>query len=506
MHLCHFEFAFLGFNSAIQIVFNDGKGMSSKERMLIAIVVLIAGGFLMISLSSFFVSRQNSIDALVSTELPLASDTIYSEVQRDLIGPQIVSSVMANDSFVRDWINEGELDDSKIAAYLTEIAFKYNAFTAFLVVDESANFYSPLGFMRKVSEQEPRDEWYYRTKQNSELIELNVDPAEFEDDQLTIFFNVRMLDQNGDFMAAIGLGLNRDLLNSKLENYRERYGHQVHFLTPEGEIFLHEQPEYEGLNIQEMDSLRDIADELLAIDGGQIRYRAQRHDLIVHVRYIEEIDLILLVEADVGLATQSLYRALFWNFLICVFITLIVLSVVIKTLGRYQSRLEFLASKDELTGVSNRQALNEHYHRQMLTVTKSTADPEHNLFLLLIDIDNFKQINDKHGHVVGDIVLKKFGRLLIDLSPKNSFCARWGGEEFALLLKNKSLDQAYQCAELIRAGIESSEELKAVAGDYITVSIGITECTVELDFPENFQKADKLMYKAKAEGRNRSLC
>ena len=480
--------------------------MPSKGRMLIAIIVLIAGGFLITSLSSFFVSRQNSIDVLVSTELPLASDTIYSEVQRDLIGPQIVSSVMSNDTFVRDWINNGEVDDTKIAAYLTEITNKYDAFTAFLVVDKSTNFYAPSGLVRQVSEQEPRDEWYYRTKQNTELIELNVDPAEAENDQLTIFFNVRMLDQNGDFMAAIGLGLNRDLLNSQLENYRQKYGHQVHFLTPEGEFFLHEQPEYEGINIREMELLSDVADELLAIDSGQISYSAQGREMIMHARYIKEIDLILLVEADIGLATQSLYRALLWNFIVCVFITLIVLAVVLKTLGRYQSRLEFLASKDELTGVSNRQALNEHYHRQMLTVTKSTADPEHNLFLLLIDIDNFKQINDKHGHVVGDIVLKKFGRLLIDLSPKNSFCARWGGEEFALLLKNKSLDQAYQCAELIRAGIESSEELKAVAGDYITVSIGITECTVELDFPENFQKADKLMYKAKAEGRNRSLC
>ena len=479
--------------------------MPSKGRMLIAIIVLIAGGFLITSLSSFFVSRQNSIDVLVSTELPLASDTIYSEVQRDLIGPQIVSSVMSNDTFVRDWINNGEVDDTKIAAYLTEITNKYDAFTAFLVVDKSTNFYAPSGLVRQVSEQEPRDEWYYRTKQNTELIELNVDPAEAENDQLTIFFNVRMLDQNGEFMAAIGLGLNRDLLNSKLEDYRQKYGHRVHFLNQDGQIFLHEQPELEGMYIQDIDSLGDIADDLLVIKNGQIRYSDQGRQIIVHVRYIEEIDLILLVEADIGLATESLYQALRWNFLICFVITLIVLAVVLKTLGKYQSRLELLVSKDELTGVSSRQAFNEYYHRQIQAVTDPTADQKQSLCLLLIDIDCFKQINDKKGHVVGDMALKAFAQLLVSLLPEDCFCARWGGEEFALLLKGKSPGQAYQCAEKIRKSVELSEELKRVTGDYMSVSIGVAQCDFELNISENFQKADKLMYQAKSEGRNRSL-
>lgn len=479
--------------------------MSLKDRMLIAVITLIVSGFLISSLSSFYVSRQNSIEALVRTELPLTSDNIYSEVQRDLVGPQIVSSVMANDTFVRDWIRNGEVDESKIASYLSEIVKKYDAFTAFLVVDQSANFYVPSGFVRKVSEQEPRDDWYYRTKQNSELIELNVDPAEFVGDQLTIFFNVRMLGANDEFIAAIGLGLNRDLLNSKLENYRKKYGQEVHFLTPDGRLFLHKQAEYENKNVRDIEGLKEIADELLSIDNGQIRYKDEGHNILVHARYIKEIDLILLVEADIDLATQKLYQALLWNIFICLVITVIVIALLLKTLGSYQSRLEHIAWWDQLTGLSNRQAFNDYYERQVKTYLKPHLSKSQPISLLLMDIDYFKQINDKHGHMVGDKVLKEFSNILKQASPSNSFIARWGGEEFVELLVNTSLDEAYQFAEKIRQMIGTSTELKALTEEYITVSIGVTNCDPALSMDANIQKADKLMYEAKAQGRNRVL-
>ena len=194
--------------------------------MLTIISTLIVIGFLAISLSSFYVSRSGSIDALVQTELPLTSDNIYTEIQRDLLTPQIVSSVMANDSFVRDWIKTGEKDQSAIKEYLTNIVKKYNAFTAFLVVEESRNFYVPQGFVRKVSEQEHRDKWYFRVRSHDKEVEVNIDPAEAHNDQLTIFINVRMLDNDSQFIAAIGLGLNMDLFKTRLNHYEEKYGNR----------------------------------------------------------------------------------------------------------------------------------------------------------------------------------------------------------------------------------------------------------------------------------------
>jgi len=479
--------------------------MSFENRILISVTFLITLGFLATSLLSFFVSRQNSIDTLLSSELPLTSDTIYSEVQTDLIGPQIVSSVMSNDTFVRDWIRNGEKDERLIAAYLSEIVKKYDAFTAFLVVDETSNHYVPSGLMRKVSETEPRDEWYFRTKRDTELIQLNVDPAEAENDQLTIFFNVRMLDKNGEFMAVIGLGLNRNLLKSKLEKYRQKYGHRVHFLTKDGRFFLHENPEYEGRYIQDIVPLYGIADEILAIKNGSISYSENGNKILAHARYMKEIDLVLLVEADLGQETKSIYKALIWNLTTCLFVLLIVLVLILKALHRYQNRLQTIANRDDLTGLPNRQAFNQEYERQAQVFLKLSSERLPPTCLLLIDIDHFKRINDQYGHVAGDQVLVQFAKLLKASVPANSFISRWGGEEFVLMLTESSIEEGRKLAEDIRRVIETNDEFIVLMGDHITVSIGVSYCDFEMGIVENFQVADQLMYRAKNEGRNRIM-
>ena len=166
------------------------------------------------------------------------------------------------------------------------------------------------------------------------------------------------------------------------------------------------------------------------------------------------------------------------------------------TLKQQRQRLEELALTDQLTGLYNR-----HY---LLTVAeqKVASAKRHNtpLSMMMVDIDHFKQINDQHGHPIGDKVLSEFGEFLKTQYRKEDLVAvRFGGEEFVVLLENCNLDQAIKRSEQIRT---DTEHLKP-ANLKITASIGVASLLPdETDFQSLLERADKAVYKAKYDGRN----
>jgi diguanylate cyclase (GGDEF)-like protein len=124
---------------------------------------------------------------------------------------------------------------------------------------------------------------------------------------------------------------------------------------------------------------------------------------------------------------------------------------------------------------------------------------------MMIDIDFFKQYNDKFGHTAGDIVLKKMGQLLYDvLRDYNPLLCRFGGEEFLVMLPGINKAMSLDIAEKLRSRIEKENIVLRRQDTYITVSIGVASLPVDTkDEDELIQKADKAMYSAKSKGRNR---
>ena len=123
--------------------------------------------------------------------------------------------------------------------------------------------------------------------------------------------------------------------------------------------------------------------------------------------------------------------------------------------------------------------------------------------ILLIDIDYFKKINDTYGHPVGDIVLKKISRIMKAEVESIDIFARFGGEEFSVILVDSTLESAIETAERIREVVEKTiieiEDIKLG----ITISIGVAERIYNEDVLSVLSRADKALYKAKGNGRNR---
>ncbi|WP_417331725.1 diguanylate cyclase [Halarcobacter sp.] len=168
-----------------------------------------------------------------------------------------------------------------------------------------------------------------------------------------------------------------------------------------------------------------------------------------------------------------------------------------EALIQTQAELEEIASTDYLTKIYNRQKFESFLEYEI----KKLDRYENGIFtILLVDIDHFKKVNDSYGHLKGDSVLQEFSKILTFSSRKSDVVARWGGEEFIVLLPHTSIEEAILVAEKIRSTVEVHDFKDNLM---LTCSVGISQYHKNDTKREIFNRADNALYKAKALGRNR---
>lgn len=406
---------------------------TQKSRLLSLIVILLLGGFLATSLGSYLASRDTLRDAISLQTLPLIGDNIYSEIQRDLLRPIFISSLMANDTFVRDWVMGGEHDPSRIEHYLGAVKQKYDTITAFLVSDRSSRYYYPDGVLKSVKPDEPRDRWYYRVRAMQAPYEINVDPDLANRDAMTVFINYRLLDDHDRFLGAVGVGLKLDAMRALIDRYETRFSRRIFFTDTAGNIVLAgaSMNHLRG-RLAELPGMAAIAPQILSQHSEplQLTYRRDDATIQLNARFIPELNWNLIVEQNESAALGPLQHMLLVNLGVSAGITAMVLLITLFAVNRYQTRIEQLAMTDPLTGLLNRQAFE-------LTQTQILASAERNrqaVSAILLDLDHFKQINDSQGHLAGDQVLHQLAGLLRGALRESDLLCRWGGEEFLALL------------------------------------------------------------------------
>lgn len=166
----------------------------------------------------------------------------------------------------------------------------------------------------------------------------------------------------------------------------------------------------------------------------------------------------------------------------------------------FQEQLRYLATHDELSGMANRRCFMTHAESE---ISRSRRH-DHDLCVLLADLDHFKKVNDNHGHAAGDLVIKAFARLCEDTLRNHDLAARIGGEEFAFLLPQTDLDGGRILAERLSRALANTPVIINGEPLIVTASIGITvSSSKDRNAGDVLARADKALYQAKSEGRNR---
>lgn len=190
--------------------------------------------------------------------------------------------------------------------------------------------------------------------------------------------------------------------------------------------------------------------------------------------------------------------------LVEVLLLMVAMAGRMLNLERDRREAVVMANRDTLTGLGNRRLLQLKYESFKATFSRDSLP----VFLIMIDLDYFKRINDNYGHEAGDTVLREMGQLLLSCCRDSDVCIRYGGEEFAILMEAEDMDAVWQVAERIRTRFADTPTRY---GDHTighTLSSGVTpvlSLNEMLSVREMMVRADAALYQSKAAGRNRTV-
>lgn len=474
--------------------------MKARKRFYtIVISVIVLLGFLATSLIGYYVARDSISDRLQQEMLPLSSDNIYSEIQRDLLQPILISSLMANDTFVIEWVNDGESDSVRMQRYLENIQDQYQTITAFFISEKTRRYYHPDGIIKQVSEDDPDDAWYFRARRMAQDYEINIDSDTADRNRLSIFVNYRVKNTEGQLIGVIGVGLSMESVVRLIENYQQRYGREIYFVNRQGEVMLQSSHYSHELHLQNKDGLEKLFTRILTSPSASVSFEAKNGNVIyLNSRLVPEFDWFLIVEQLNDPASEKVETALIINLLISLAISIAVLLVAHFALRGYQGRLEIMATRDKLTGAASRQVIDSLFEQAVSRNKRGQKKTS----LAIIDIDHFKQVNDKLGHQQGDRVLESVAHIIqLHIRDADVLC-RWGGEEFLLLLSECDLAHATERVESIRQAIAAWRFHLDDTSHHVTVSAGLAEYEAGESLNRLIERADKALYQAKHDGRN----
>ena len=245
-------------------------------------------------------------------------------------------------------------------------------------------------------------------------------------------------------------------------------------------------------NIQDLVEIDGIAFELNHVDAQVSLGKAAKHSATYSI-----------ASASAQLGKIFFYRnKRFAEAELTVFEMLIgVLFYPLRNALLYREALE-LSMRDPLTGIGNRQALDSSFDREL----KLSKRHDHPLALLVIDIDHFKDVNDKLGHQNGDKVLQKVVSVIQQALRETDQIFRFGGEEFIALLNNTDIENARLIAERIRLNVAMTPIPLKNEEVLVTISAGVSSLKNEDTEESLLERADSALYRAKSEGRNKVCC
>lgn len=428
---------------------------------------------------------------------------LFSLVTSEILRPLSVANFMANNQFLVDYSDRDRIDKKYLISYLDKISKSYNmlAFIALekhnLMIDSNA---------KETMLNSEAAEWFHRLKalpgdQFSDI-------GNTEDPHL--YFDNRIISQQGKFLGFTGVGIDLNYFASKFQEYSDRFGFELYFVDNNNIITLSSNAIMQTQSHHRKEAITRLSDlswfqSLTASNSSDLNLSNEvmystEDGLLISQMPIQELGWRMFIVSPPASEQNEYWKIFIGRFVIFFLISFIFYIVLLNIIGYFKSKLVKDSETDYLTQLPNR----SHVHWRFEDIAQSND----NLCVVLADIDNFKNINDTYGHVVGDDVLRVISEQLAQTLRQVDVVGRWGGEEFVMLLPDTTAEQAQIIVERIRKQIAAiSFPLSSTSGSFsTTVSFGICALPLQNNSIKDYIScADKALYQAKDNGRNQSV-
>lgn len=411
------------------------RNITIKYRVILLLALVLATAFIVMAVINYRVQRSATRQEILTSSLPLTGENIYSELHATLLKPLFISSLMASDTFLKDWAIDGEHDVSKIQRYLQTIQDRYGFFAAFFVSSHTSNYYYPQGILKQVRPEDPHDDWFYQAMDMPQEYDLDVDTNQAAENRLTIFINYRLRDHDGNMLGITGVGLAMDHVARLLDSYQRKYHRIIYMVDKNGLVQSHsDRTRIMQVNIHDLAGLGALADKILVPrkEPAQFEYDdAAGNHVLLSARYIPEFDWYLLVAQDegdtLGTARSNLLRTL----LVGLALTLVIILVIVWAMNHFQRRLDHLTGGDELTALPTRTEFEARFRRAMNR--RARYGLEFCLVrLTLVGLEDFRRTQ---GRTETDALIRSAAHIIEDGVRVSDVAARWRDNEFVVLVE-----------------------------------------------------------------------
>lgn len=432
----------------------------------------------------------------------LADTDISNHISNFMNKPVMVSKTMANDEFLKAWLREESVSAendaymSQLYDYLKAYQEKYGYTTVFCISAKTGRYYYQDGLNKTISKKDPHDIWYYNFIKSGHEYDLEVDTNQANHNNITVFVNFRVVDDNGKLLGVIGVGLKASFIEDTILSYEKSYDLSVYIVNVGGatnsfnkdtDIFVKQDrlPEYVGIK-QKINLNKSGKSEIqwFTSDG-------ERKCLIT--KYDDNLRWFLVLKMETN-SISSAFQKMIMNNILFMLLTLAMCIIVTTAVFIYcNKRIVTMENTDELTGLLNRKLFSEKYLPFIQRYSKEKK------MLFMLDIDHFKEVNDSYGHILGDEILAMVADKLRKAVNGHGIEARWGGDEFIGMIAVES----GEAVNILKGFMDSLKNDKKYGSYSVTVSVGIVAVNEGLSMEQMVCKADEQLYLSKENGRNR---
>lgn len=466
------------------------KGLSIYVWSCLVIIL----GFLAVAISNWTaVSQIVNDDLEKSTKLMTAN--LYTAIQNELGKPTVVANTMASDTYLVQWLREERsgnrtyMHREEMRKYLATMKEENEYSSAYMVSEETRDYYCMDGLNRTLARDVEEDQWYFNFIESGKSFDLRVDEDELNDNLLSVFINARIENKEDQkLMGVIGVSLPMELFQELFEDYQEEYSIKACLVNDKGIIEVEPGTDTrKRTSIYQKWQLGSDAIEVLKQreENNTWTYFVEGTEHCVVSLYIEELDWYLYIQ-EISSNSVALNHLISRNFEIMAVVLMILLGVDIGLIYFDNKRKEKRMTIDPLTGAANRNYFFD------IILPKISLWEEKQRYIIIFDIDCFKKVNDTRGHNVGDEMLKVVAQSGKKRLKSYGELVRWGGDEFiALIIAGRG-----QVKEIFQ-GIQQD-----ISGEDITISMGAARFENNLDILQIIDRADQAMYQQKRNGRN----
>ena len=383
--------------------------MNKNYRLVIIIVLLLMLLTLVLSVVNHKATLKLVHKQIETQSLPLSLDNIYTDIQKHILEPYLITSMMANDTFIADWLQENEKKPNKVKNYLSAIKKRYGLLSAILVSEKTKNYYTQNGFLETLHPSNSENSWYFRFKNSSHNKEINIDTNKKIDSNAIMFMNNKIFDAQHQLIGITSTGVKIGSINKMLNMFKNHYKLEVSLYDKKQNIVL-SQKNNKIKNLNEVKEFIPFKHKLRANASTTFNYTLGEDIFFVNTKYIPELNLHILVKAKASDFTGSLNKTYYINLVISILITIFIALIILYIIKSYVKKIEESNTQKDMllkevhhrvknnlnitTSMLGLQAMQESEETKLhLLKSKSRIDAIATVHEMLYKQDNFSEIN-----------------------------------------------------------------------------------------------------------------